>query len=235
MLYSRLRHHEDRIFKKRLIWAIGGSVALVVFIFIFGLKLLVGFSLLVDNLHGASPAEKQSQSLILPPILDPLPEATNSATLTISGKGDAGVKIVLYIDEEESITLPVESDGTFSITKKLAEGEHTVSAKAKNDKDAVSDLSNVMTVTIKRSKPELTVTNPDDGTRIVGESNTLVVKGKTDSENTVTVNDRLAVVGSDGSFSYTYSLTEGENNLHIVVTDPAGNQETADRRVSYSK
>lgn len=235
MLYSRLRRYEDRKFKKRLLWALGGSITLIIFIFIFGLKLLVGFSLLVDNLRGSPPKEQQSQSLVLPPILDPLPEATNSATIAITGKGDPGMKIVLYIDEEESVTLPVESDGTFSITKKFTEGEHTVSAKAKNDKDLVSDLSNVMTVTIKRSKPELTVTNPQDGARIVGENNTLIVKGKTDSDNTVTVNDRLAVVGSDGSFSYTQTLTEGENTIRIAATDPAGNGETVERRVTYSK
>lgn len=235
MLYSRLRRYEDRVFKKRLVWAISGSLALAIFIFIFGLKLLVSFSLLVDKLHGPAPAEKQSQSLILPPVLDALPESTNSATITITGKGDPGMKIVFYIDEEESTNLPVESDGTFAFTKKLAEGEHTVSAKAKNDKDMMSDLSNVLTVTIKRSKPELTVTNPQDGARIVGDSNMLVVKGKTSSDNTVMVNDRFALVGSDGSFSYTHSLTEGENTLHILATDPAGNQETVLRRVTYSK
>lgn len=235
MLYSRLRRYEDRIFKKRLLWALGGSIGLIIFIFIFGLKLLVSFSLLVDNLRGASPKEQQSQSLILPPILNPLPEATNSATVAITGKTDPGMKIVLYIDEEESTTLPVESDGTFVLTKKLTEGEHTVSAKAKNDKDQVSDLSNVLTVTIKRSKPELTITNPQDNARIVGENNTLMVKGKTSSDNTVTVNDRLAVVSNDGSFSYTYSLSEGDNMLHILATDPAGNEETVDRRVIYSK
>ncbi len=235
MLYSRLRHHEDRIFKKRLVWAISGSVALIIFIFIFGLKLLVGFSLLVDNLRGTSPKEQQSQSLILPPVLDPLPEATNSATLTITGKSDREVKIVLYFDEEETTTLPTKDDGTFSFTKKLPEGNHTVSAKAKNDKDSLSDLSNVVRVNIMRTKPELTVTSPQEGARIVGESNMVTVKGKTSPDNTVTVNDRLAVVANDGSFSYTYSLTEGENTLHIAATDPAGNQEAIDRRVTYSK
>lgn len=236
MVYSRLIRHEERRQRKRLLFALGGMMALIIFLFVFGLKILVGFSLLVDRIRGNTPQQTtQGQELILPPVLDPLPEATNSATLTITGKSDPGVNIILYIDEEESATLPVQSDGTFSLTKKLAEGDHTISAKAKNDKDVVSDLSNVVTVTIKRSKPELTVTSPNDGERIVGDSNTIVVKGKTASENTVTVNDRLAVVGSDGSFSYTQTLTEGENILHIAATDPAGNQETADRRVTYSK
>lgn len=234
MLYSRLRRYEDRKFKKRLLWAIGGSVALVIFLFVFGLKILVGFSLFVDRIRGTTQ-QQLTQELILPPILDPLPEATNSASLTITGKSDVGVKIVLYIDEEESATLPVDSDGIFSLTKRLSEGDHTVSAKAKNDKDVLSDLSNVVKVSITRKKPELTITSPNDGARIVGDSNTVTVKGKTSPDNAVTINDRLAVVGNDGSFSYTHSLTEGDNTLHIAATDPAGNEETVERRVTYSK
>lgn len=215
--------------------ALGGMLTLIVFLFVFGLKILVGFSLLVDRIRGNVPQQSQNQELILPPILDPLPEATNSASIAITGKGDPGVKVVLYIDEEESTTLPVKDDGTFSFTKKLPEGNHTVSAKAKNDKDSLSDLSNVVRINIMRTKPELTVTSPQEGARIVGESNTVTVKGKTSPDNAVTVNDRLAVVSNDGSFSYSYSLSEGENTIRIVATDPAGNQESAERRATYSK
>ena len=99
----------------------------------------------------------------------------------------------------------------------------------------MSDLSNVLTMSIQRKKPELTITSPTDGARIVGDSNTLTVKGKTASDNSVTINDRLAVVGNDGSFTYTQTLGEGENTLHVVVTDPAGNQATEDRRVTYQR
>jgi len=236
MVYSRLIRHEERKQQKRLAWALGGMLGLIIFLFVFGLKILVGFSLFVDRIRGNTPQlQSQNQELILPPILDPLPEATNSATLTITGKSDRGVKIVLYFDEEETTTLPTKDDGTFSFTKKFTEGDHTVSAKAKNDKDSLSDLSNVVRVSIMRTKPELTVTSPQEGVRIVGESNMVTVKGKTSPDNAVTVNDRLAVVTNDGSFSYTYSLTEGENTLHIAATDPAGNQEAIDRRVTYSK
>ncbi len=235
MLYSRLRRHEDRIFKKRLVWALGGLVALVVFVFIFGLKLLVGFSLLVDKLHGASPVQKQDQILILPPVLDPLPEATNSASLTITGKGDAGFTIIIYVDESETQKLKIESDGTFTLTKKLAEGSHTISAKAADDKGNLSDLSNVLTVSIKRTKPTLTVTQPQDNARIVGDTNTITVSGKTDADTSITVNSRLALVQDDGSFTYSFSLAEGDNTIQVVATDPSGNQTNLERRVTYQR
>lgn len=235
MLYSRVRRHEERQQRKRLIWALGGMLALAAFLFVFGLKILVGFSLLVDRIRGSSPQQQSQQELIQPPVLDPLPEATNSANLTITGKSDPGTKVVIYIDDEEAQTVSTESDGSFSLSKRLTEGDHTISTKAKNDKSAMSDLSNIIKVSIRRTKPELTITNPQDGIRIVGDSNTIAVKGKTASDNTVTVNGRLAVVSSDGSFSYTYTLSEGENTLHIVATDPAGNEVSEDRRVTYTK
>lgn len=235
MLYSRLRRHEDRVFKKRLIWALGGSIALVAFILIFGLKLLVSFSLLVDKLHGTAPAEKQSQSVVLPPVLDPLPEATNSASLTITGKGDAGFTVIIYIDEAETQKLKIENDGTFTLTKKLAEGSHAISAKTTDDKGSLSDLSNVLTVSIKRSKPTLTVTQPQDNARIVGDTNTLTVMGKTDADNSITINSRLALVQDDGSFTYSFTLTEGDNTIQVVATDPSGNQTNLERRVTYQR
>lgn len=233
MLYSRLRRHEERRQRQRLLLAVGGMLALVIFLFVFGLKILIGFSLLVDRIRGNSPQPQQREEIVLPPTLDPLPEATNSAKISITGRADTGRKIVLYIDEEEAETLDVESDGTFSLTKRLAEGDHAISAKAKNDKGTMSELSNVVTVSIKRTKPELTITEPSDGARVVGDTNTVVVKGKTGVDNTVTVNGRFAVVTSEGTFAYSFSLSEGENTITVVATDPAGNQESQDRRVTY--
>ena len=236
MLYSRLRRHEDRVFKKRLIWALGGSVALVAFIFIFGLKLLVSFSLLVDKLHGASPTVKQGQVFILPPVLDPLPEATNSASLTITGRGDAGFTVIVYIDEEETKKLKIEDDGTFTLlTKRLAEGSHAISAKTTDEAGNLSDLSNVLEVSIKRTKPTLSLTQPQENARIVGDTNTLTVIGKTDPDTSITVNSRLVVVHDDGSFTYSFSLTEGDNTIQVIATDPSGNQTNLERRVTYQR
>ena len=235
MVYSRLIRHEERIQRKRLIVALGGMIGLIIFLFMFGLKILVGFSIFVDRMRGNPPQQPQTRELILPPTLDILPQATNSASVALTGKGDPGRTIALYIDDEEPVTLTVQNDGTFSLVKRLSEGAHTVSAKAKNDKETESVLSNVIRVTIMRQKPELTIASPAYGSRIVGEANTIAVKGKTGPDNMVIVNDRTAVVASDGSFSYTLALSEGDTTIRITATDPAGNQTTLERRVTYQK
>ena len=55
----------------------------------------------------------------------------------------------------------------------------------------------------------------------------------TDEGMRITVNDRIAVVKADGSFTYAMSLPDGETVLTIVSTDPAGNQTKTERRVKY--
>lgn len=236
MRSSRLRQFEERKEKRRLILAILGSAGILLFLAFFGLKILVGFSLFLDKLQETAPKE-QSQTIILPPVLDPLPVATNSATINVTGKGQVGLTLILYLNETESKKLTIADDGTF-IVKNLAvsEGTITVSAKQKDDKDNISNLSNVITVQIKRTPPTLDVTAPADGATVIGEKNTVTVAGSVKDDTTnVTVNGRFVLVGNNGSFRYDYPLNEGSNTLTIVAIDAAGNQTQVQRRVTYQK
>ena len=61
------------------------------------------------------------------------------------------------------------------------------------------------------------------------------VDGMTYDNVTVTINDRMVVIKTDNSFSYTYPLNDGDNILKIVATDAAGNQTTVQRKVTYHK
>lgn len=236
MSSSRIRRYEERKLRMRLILAIIGSIAIIGFLLVFGLKILVGFSVLVDKLRGASPASSSSQSVLLPPILDPLPTATNSATLTVSGAGSPGNILILYVNNSEAKKLTIPSDGRFSVADlKFTDGDNTVSAKLTDEKQNVSDLSNVLTVTVKRSPPSLEVTSPAPNATITGDKHSVDISGKTEEESTVTVNDRFVVVRTDGSFFYTYPLNDGDNLLKVVATDAAGNQTIVERKVVYQK
>jgi hypothetical protein len=235
MISSRLNRFENRKAQQRLLVAIGGSIGILVFIALFGLKILVGFSLLVDRMRGTSPTTAQSQSnLILPPVLEPLPEATYSATLAISGKGTAKMQAIIYVNDKQYKKLPVNDDGTFTLSDiAVDEGNVTISSKLTDDKGNTSDLSNIVTSTIDRKPPTLEVTKPDDGTKIQDGTHKAVVEGKTDEDGRVSVNDRIVVVRSDGSFTYSMPLSDGDNTLKIVASDPAGNQTTIERHVTY--
>lgn len=235
MISSRLGRFENRKAQKRLLIAVGGSIGILLFLALFGLKILVGFSLLVDRLRGASGTNLQSQSnLLLPPVIDPIPEATFSSTLSITGRGTAKTQVIIYVNDQQFKKFAVNDDGTFTLSDiPVDEGDVTLSSKIADDKGNTSDLSNIIKVTIDRKPPTLELTKPDDGAKIQDGTHKATVEGKTDEDSRVSINDRIVVVRSGGSFTYSMPLSDGENTLKIVAIDPAGNHTTIERRVTY--
>lgn len=236
MAIARSGRLEDRKAKRRLTVAVLGTIAIFVFFGLFGLKLLVGFSLSVDRLRGGGPTPAPVQTLILPPTLNPIDESTKSATLVIGGAGQEGLTAIVYLDDEVSKKAMIGRDGTFSVTiAGLSEAIHAISAKQSDDRGNTSELSNVLTVTIKKTPPILELMSPEDNAIIRGDDNRVTVSGKTEEDSTITVNSRIVVVRSDLTFSYPFPLNPGDNKLTIVATDPAGNTTTIERNVKYER
>ncbi|OGG11068.1 hypothetical protein A2Z00_01645 [Candidatus Gottesmanbacteria bacterium RBG_13_45_10] len=235
MVFSRFGRLEERRQKHRLVLALAGSVAIIIFIAVFGLKLLIGFSLFVDRIKGSPPTSQTTQrTVILPPTLDPLPAATNSASIRVTGVGKPSLTLIVYVNGTEAKKLTVPSKGTFSVgSLPIIEGQNTISAKLVDTKGNTSDLSNIISIMIKNKAPLLEVTSPSDNSSVQGDTNTVTVSGKTDDDVTVTVNDRMVVIKSDNTFTYAYPLNSGDNKLKIVAKDEAGNQTTIERSVKY--
>lgn len=237
MALSRLSRLEEQKQTRRLILALGGIVAIIAFVILFGVKALISFSLLVDQIRGSSPAAPaQNQTILLPPTLDPPPSATNTATINVTGKGIADLTVIIYLNGSQYNKITVSEDGNFLVRDvPLAEGSNSISAKHTDDKGKLSDLSNVVSVVYGNKPPKLEITTPEDNAKVSGETNTVNVQGSTDENVTVTINDRFVVIKSDNTFSYDYPLNHGDNILKIVATDAAGNKATIERRVSYQK
>ena len=153
MTYSRLRKFEDKRQERKIVGALAGIIAIFLFLIFFGLKILTAFSLLVDNIRGSSKkttAQTQEQ-FILPPELDPIPTATNSATILITGKGTAGLTAILNINELDTKNAAVAEDGSFKFTNvPLSEGSNSFSVKLTDDKKNVSTSSDVLIITYKK-------------------------------------------------------------------------------------
>lgn len=237
MPYSRLSRLEERKDKRRLTLAIGGIIAIIVLVIIFGVKILIGFSVFVDKLKGATPTPTaQNQQVLLPPTLDPPFESTNTATISVTGKGQPNLTLIVYLNDAQFKKMSIPTDGNFSINNiPLSDGVNTISAKLSDDKQATSDLSNVVTVTYGNKPPALDVSTPSDNTNVSGDPNTVIVTGTTDDNVAISINDRLVVIKSDNSFSYNYPLNDGDNILTIVATDTAGNQTKLTRKVIYHR
>lgn len=234
MVPSRLRRFEEKNATRRIAIAIFGSIAILVFLALFGVRILIGFSLLIDRLRGGTQQQTPQQTLILPPILDPLPEATKSATLTVHGRGAPKTEVALYLNDEEYKKIDVDEDGTFEISGiPVEEGKVTLNAKLIDEKNNTSDFSNTISTLIDRTAPKLAVDKPEDNTTINDGTHKVTVNGVTDEDMKVTINDRIVVVKADGSFTYSMPLNDGENKLAIIARDPAGNETKIERKVIY--
>ncbi len=237
MLFSRRGRLDERKQKKRLFVGLAGTIALLIFLGVFGVKMIVGLSLLVDTMRGSTPPPATpSQNVILPPTLDPEPIATKSAGFKISGIGQEGLTIILYVNDKEAKKIQVDKTGTFSITlPDIKEGQNTISAKLADAKGNFSDLSNVLSVLIINTPPILELQTPSDNATVNGENNLVTVEGKTEDDTSVNINGRLVVIKTDNTFSYQYPLNDGDNKLTIIATDLAGNATKIERNVTYQK
>jgi len=237
MARSRFRNYQDRKERRQIVLTLGGIAGILLFLALFGVKILVGFSLFVDKLRGTTPnSQQQSQVILLPPQLDPLPTATYSGEINISGKVKGDVTILLYVNEEQTEKTKAAEDGSFIFQNvQVTDGANVISAKSTDDKDHISELSEVLTILVKKVKPSLEISSPSENAEITGEKQTTTVTGKTESDNSITINDRFVVVKSDGTFSYDLPLNEGEQTITILSKDQAGNETKIERKVKYKK
>ena len=79
----------------------------------------------------------------------------------------------------------------------------------------------------------LTITEPLDETTVYTAD--LVVKGQTEPDAVVSVNEAVVDVAADGKFSTTLTLEEGPNLIEVVASDFEGNEGSASIMVIYVK
>lgn len=115
----------------------------------------------------------------------------------------------------------------------LSDGSHTIYINAK-DHDGNAATQKSVAFTVDTVAPTLNVTSPTEGLKT--NEDTVTVSGTTNdatsSPVTVTVNGEPAVVQSNGSFSTTVELAEGENTITVIATDSAGKSNTVVRHVT---
>ncbi len=235
MVHSRLSRVQEKTARHRIAIGLIGSVTIVVLLAVFGLRLLIGFSVLVERIRGgSSPQPTPQASILLPPVLNALPEATNSATIVVSGTAQSKDEVILYLNNAEYKRMTVPDTGIFQFSDiPVDEGTITASAKLVDAKQNTSDASNIVTTVIDRTPPKLSVDAPTDGTTVNDGTHKVLVTGKTDQDMNLTISGRIVVLKPDGSFSYEMPLTDGGNKLDIVSTDAAGNSTTVERTVTY--
>lgn len=231
---SRLNRRIENKTKKNLYLSLIGIVLIFFILIKLGIPLLINFSLFIaDRKDDSAQSLDSESSFIAPPILNPLPVATNSAKVAISGIANKDQTVRIYANDAIADETEVKNDGTFSTTIDIEKGLNVIKSKAKI-KDKESKFSESVEITYIDTKPTLDVTSPSDGQTFSKDQNTAPVSGKTSSGVRVTVNDFWAIVNDDNNFSYTLPLKSGENEIKIIATDDAGNTTEKILKVTYS-
>ncbi|MCA9369563.1 MAG: hypothetical protein H6774_03425 [Pseudomonadales bacterium] len=227
---SRLKEFEEKKTVRRSLLIIGFSVVLFLLFLVFGLPFFFGVFV---NLVGSGLEEEVVVSPQSPSISVPF-EATNSASVQVVGYAQSGAEVSLRRASSTLGRVVASEDGSFSQLISLQEGSNTVTAVAiHNGLESVA--STPLTILLDTKPPALEVNEPSDNASFTSRAEQeLIISGSTDQEASVTINGRYTPVASDGTFTLTQQLVEGENTLTVVARDDVGNETTRELSVSFS-
>lgn len=229
-----LAEKEERATVKRIFYLSFLSVILAIFVFTLGIPLLGKFAEVLNTFLGKKEESKSEKSIVRPPTFNPLPQATNSAKLIVSGFSDEETIIDIYLNSEKIDKTEVR-DGKFIYEELfLKNGENKISAKAITKSGLESDFSQTETVIFDKEEPSLEIEKPQDG-QSFSSNNRILVSGKTDADAQVYANGFLASVNIEGKFEVFVPVAEGESTIEIKAIDEAGNLKVEKRKITYHK
>ena len=234
---SRLSRRSEKQSKKQLYASLIGIVVVIFIALNFGPILISQLGGFIDTLAGKS---KQFTNLVSdadlePPQLDPLPAGTTGESINVTGRAfytDGKVELFLNNSSYEIITLNNSQDYEIEDIE-LAEGENILKVRMISNNKR-SEFSQDYKISYLKDEPKLEINSPSDGASFSKTDQEINVRGKTDPENTIRVNDFIAIVDTEGNFSYIFKLKEGENKIKIVATNLAGKTTEKELTVSYS-
>jgi bacillopeptidase F len=235
MARTRLSRRLEKKSKKNFFFATIGIIVIIFLLLKFGIFLLANLSLYVSHIGRKENVTKSNQkSYIAPPILNPLPNATNSASIVISGNAFKDENISLFINDVKVDNQSTDEKGAFSFSENLDKGSNEIKTKAKIGSNE-SDFSDVFNIVFEDKAPQLTIDSPSDGQSFGKGDSKIPVTGTTNVSTSVTVNGFWAVIDENNHYSYTLNLKDGENQIIVVATDLAGNKSEKVVKVNYSQ
>lgn len=216
----------------------GGILALIIFMFAFGLNSLINIGSWIGNTLSGNKTQtvEAGNDFFGTLFVDDLPPATNSAELIISGNATDFETVDFKVNGRKADTTTIKKDGTFSEKiSGLKPGKNTISAIAKTSKSKQTKESDEYTITYKNTKPKLEIAEPKNGDTIKSTSPEVTIKGTTDPGNTVEVGGAPVTVGVGGGFQTSVRLKDGDNTIMIMAMDEATNTEQIEFKLKYEK
>lgn len=237
MRRSRLSKKSQRKSTQTLVLSVLGIAAVLFLLFRYGIPLISDASFLFGRVTSTSKTNDSKQNkdndYVPSPNLDSLPKATKEQGVKVTGTSLSGSKVQLYLNGNKDDEIDVDNDGSFEFDVQLSEGENIIKAKAIKGKNE-SEFSDSIAIVYKKEGADLNIDSPSDGAELSGV-NPIEVRGKTDVDSTVLVNDFQAIIDEKGNWSYFLTLKNGDNEIKVVTIDLAGNKTEKTIKVKYSQ
>jgi hypothetical protein len=234
--YSRLSWVEERKLRRKS-YVFGILAIFLFFGFVFwgipGIPKI--FTLIRDISSSGNLPSSYSGFSPPPPKISPLPAATNSAELYVSGSAEPHSSVEISLNKQSQSMVIADESGVFRSYKLiLSEGTNLITVTAISKAGGRSLPSGETKIIFDKNPPEIEIFEPQDGQRVVGiKKNLINISGKVNKQVNLTLNERFVLTSATGEFSVNYTLSPGDNVLNFIATDTAGNTTTKSLRVSY--
>ncbi len=223
---SRLEKAKRKREIRQAILYLSLAIALVTILFIWGIPFLAKLAGLMIKDKDTPQLTNQQTLPLTAPILNNIPEATNSAELEIKGTAESGVEVEIYLNNLKTEKLLTDKNGEFATKIQLQDGENWLYAVAKKG-NQIGPKSTNYRILMDKTVPEITILEPSqDKTEFNGaEEQTITISGETNKEiDSAKIGDRIAIIEDGKKFKADYILKQGDNEIEIVVRDRAGNE-----------
>lgn len=231
---SRLKRIEESRALRTTIKYLVLTIIAIFLLFRFGLPALSSLSAFVADFSGQEVnTGDQNKAPLPPPSINNLPNFTKEETIRVTGNTRPGHSVYIFFNNDKTEVL-ANASGEFTSSFKLSRGENTIYATVVDSSGRQSAKTPTFTAVYDNEPPKLDIIAPEQGKQFTGRDNHTQIEGETDADARVSVNDRVAIVRSDGKFNFPVTLTEGENTFKIISVDRAGNESEFELKLVYT-
>src|SRR5437016_4600130 len=98
---TRLQRKMERQLIRKIMLSVGVLIVVVILFFMYGIQLLINLSLYLEKMKSGkdSALTASGPAYIAPPVINPMPNATNSAQVILTGYSLPGNTIKLYLND----------------------------------------------------------------------------------------------------------------------------------------
>ena len=237
---SRLKMYIQKKKREKIFILIFTVIIIFYLFFNYGISLLINSVLFFRNFQQTKNNSTTNKNhpnkndLYLLDIED-IPLATNSSRIVIKGSTFNLARLIFYLNKKKVAEKNLITDESFTqiIDNLIEETNNEILIKALNNENKIVKESKKYLVYYKKNKPKLQIFEPEEGKKV--NQSSVIIKGKTDKETIIKINDYPIVVNALGEFEHEVTLNEGENKIKIQAQDLAGNYEEKTLTIIFEK